>query len=224
MNRKNIKCDNKNIKKSYFYNKNKEVFNIDDIDVNKILVSKKEQYGKHNSFKYFIGYNYNNVIRPLYLFISQTTGYINKFDKNKITMSLMIKDMQLLKSYNKIWKKNEKLMKIDFNTETTYGDDDKYIKTRIKTCRDSIITNFYNKSGSKEIPEEKVPHKGLLIIILDSVIYAYEKYHLQTFLEECKYAKEKTKTNNYIDEELKSESDSDSDSDNGIYIDIDNEE
>ena len=36
--------------------------------------------------------------------------------------------------------------------------------------------------------------------------------------------KEKKKTNNYIDEELKSESDTDSDSDNGIYIDIDNEE
>ena len=47
------------------------------------------------SFKYFIGYNDNDVIRPLCLFISQTTGYINKFDKNKITMSLMIKDMQL---------------------------------------------------------------------------------------------------------------------------------
>ena len=33
-------------------------------------------------------------------------GYINKFDKNKIAMSLMIKDKQLLKNYNKIWKKN----------------------------------------------------------------------------------------------------------------------
>ena len=71
----------------------------------KILVSKKETYDKYNSFKYFIGYNDNDVIRPLYLFISQTTGYINKFDKNKITMSLMVKDIQLLKSYNKIWKK-----------------------------------------------------------------------------------------------------------------------
>ena len=41
-------------------------------------------------------------------------------------MSLMIKDIQLLKSCNKIWRKIEKLMKIDFNTETTYvGDDDK---------------------------------------------------------------------------------------------------
>ena len=78
-------------------------------------------------------YSDNDVIRPLYLFLSQTTGYINKFDKNKITMSLMIKDIQLLKNYNKIWKKNEKLMKIDINTKTTYGDDDKYIKTKIKT-------------------------------------------------------------------------------------------
>ena len=41
-----------------------------------------------------------------YTYFFQTTGYINKFDKNKITMSLMIKDIQLLKNYNKIWKKN----------------------------------------------------------------------------------------------------------------------
>ena len=60
--------------------KAKKIFNIDDIDINKILVSKKEQYGKYNSSKYFIGYNDNGVIRPLYLFISQATGYINKFN------------------------------------------------------------------------------------------------------------------------------------------------
>ena len=89
-----------------FTTKTKKIFNIDDIDINKILISKKETYGKYNSFKYFIGYNDNDVIRPLYLFLSQTTGYINKFDKNKITMSLMIKDIQLFKKYNKIWKKN----------------------------------------------------------------------------------------------------------------------
>ena len=112
------------------------------------------------TFRYFIGYNDNNIIRPLYLFISQMPGYINKFDKNEITMSLMIKDIQLLKKYNKIWKKIEKLMKIDFNTKTTYGDDDgKYIKTKIKTYKDSLTTNFYNKNGSEKITEEKVPHK-----------------------------------------------------------------
>ena len=38
-------------------------------------------------------------------------------------------------------------MKIDFNTKPTHGDDDdKYIKTRIKTYKDSIITKCYNKN------------------------------------------------------------------------------
>ena len=41
MNGNSINFDNKNIKKSDFYNKNKKIFNIDDIDVNKILFSKK---------------------------------------------------------------------------------------------------------------------------------------------------------------------------------------
>ena len=224
MNGKSINVDNKNIKKSDFYNKNKQIFHKDDIHVNKILVSKKKQYSKYNSSKYFIGYHDNGVIRPLYFFLSQTTGYINKFDKNKITMSLMIKDIQLLKNYNKIWKKIEKLMKIDFNTKTTYGDDDKYIKTRLKTYKRSITTNFYNKKGLKIVPEEKIPHKCLSIIIADSVIYTYEKYYPQIFLEECKYVQEKIKTKNYIDEELKSESDSDTDSDSDSDIYIDNEE
>ena len=140
--------------------------------------------------------------------------------------------IQLWKNYNKIWKEIEKLMKIDFNTKTTYDDDDddKYIKTRIKTYKDSITTNFYNKNGSEKIPEEKVPHKCLSVIILDSIIYAYEKYYSQVFLEECKYVKENIETKNYIDEELKSESESDIDSDSDNYsdnetdINIDNEE
>ena len=54
--------------------------------------SLKKKHGKYNSFKYFLGYNDNDVIRPLYLGLSQMTGYINKFDKNKIAKSLMIKD------------------------------------------------------------------------------------------------------------------------------------
>ena len=86
------------------------------------------------------------------MLLDHYTYFFLKFDKNKITISFTIKDIQLLKSYNKIWKKNEKLMKIDFNTKTTYGDDDKYIKARIKTYKDSIITNFYDKKRSKKMP------------------------------------------------------------------------
>ena len=49
MNGRSINFNDKNTKKSDFYNKNKKIFNIDDIDVNKILVSKKEQYGKYGN-------------------------------------------------------------------------------------------------------------------------------------------------------------------------------
>ena len=50
-------------------------------------------------------------------------------------------------------------MSIDFNSKPTYGDDDKYIKTKIKTNEDSITTNFYSEKDSKKISEEKVPCK-----------------------------------------------------------------
>ena len=70
MSTKSINFNDKKINKSDFYNKDKKIFNIDDIDVNKILVSKKETYGKYNSSKYFIGYKGNEVIRPLYLFFT----------------------------------------------------------------------------------------------------------------------------------------------------------
>ena len=61
MRKKNVNFGDKKIKKSDFY-KNKEVAKIDNIDVNKILVSKEEPYGTKNSFKYFIGYNDNDAI------------------------------------------------------------------------------------------------------------------------------------------------------------------
>ena len=40
-------------------------------------------------------------------------------------------------------------MRIDFESKPTYGYDDKYIKTKIKTYADSIITNFHNKKKKK---------------------------------------------------------------------------
>ena len=44
-------------------------------------------------------------------------------------------------------------MSIDFDSKTIYGDDDKYIKTKIKTYKDNITTNFYNKTGFKKVPQ-----------------------------------------------------------------------
>ena len=53
MSGKNINFDEKKIEKNDFY-KSKKLFIIDDIDVNKILVSKKEPYSIKDAFKYLI--------------------------------------------------------------------------------------------------------------------------------------------------------------------------
>ena len=93
----------KKTKKNDFYKKYIYIFNIDDTAVNKILVSKKEPYGKNDSLIYFIGYNDNDVIKPLCLKLSKMTRYINKHEnKNAITMSLRVNDQQHFKKYNKI--------------------------------------------------------------------------------------------------------------------------
>ena len=130
MSGKNINFDDKKIKKSSFY-KDKNVNNIEDIDVNNKLVSKKEPYSTKNSLKYFIGYSDNDIIRPLCLRPPQMAGYARKFGENA-TMSFIVKDKKLLKKYTKIWETIEELMKINFESEPVYGDDDKYIKTKIK--------------------------------------------------------------------------------------------
>ena len=219
MSGKNINFDDKKIKKSIFY-KNIKIYSTDDIDVNNILVSKKESHGNKNLVKYFIGYNDNDIIRPLCIRLPQMTGYARKFDENA-TLSFVVKNKQLLKSYTKTWEKIElmKLMKINFESNPVYGGDVKYIKTKIKTYAGSIITNFHNK----KMPKEKAPCKCLSIIMIDSVFKANEKYYPEPLLEECKYIQENIKIENYINDDLE-DSDSDSDSNNEAESDIDNED
>ena len=71
------------------------------------------------------------------------TDFINEFDedrnknknKNAITMSLKVNDKQLLRNYDKIWKRSESLMRIDFDSKPVYGNDYIYIKTKIKNYK-----------------------------------------------------------------------------------------
>ena len=123
MSGKNTNFDDKKIKKSGFY-KNKKAFQIDDVDVNKILASKKETYGTKSAFIYFIGYNDNDFIRPLCLRLPQMTGYAKKFNEDA-TMSFRANNKRFLKNYNKIWEKVEKLLRIDFESKSIYCDDDR---------------------------------------------------------------------------------------------------
>ena len=80
-------------------------------------------------------------------------------------------------------------MKVEFDSKPVYGDDNKYIKPKIKIYKDIMITNFQGR----KMPKEKAPCKCLSIIMIDSVIKAKKKYYSQTLLEEYKYEQEKNK-------------------------------
>ena len=76
-------------------------------------------------------------------------GYVKHFDSTK-TMSFMVSDKKLLKKYTNIWERVCNLVNIKFDNEPVYGDNDKYIKTKIKSYEGKINTNFQGKKIPKE--------------------------------------------------------------------------
>ena len=113
MSGKNISFNDKKINKSNFY-KNKKPSKIDEINVDKIQVSKRESYGKKGSLKYFIEYIDNDVIRPLCIKFTQTIGYVKHFDSNKT--SFKANDNRLLNKYTKILERVSSLINIKFDS------------------------------------------------------------------------------------------------------------
>ena len=166
---KEINFEDKKINKKEFY-RNKKLFKIEDIHINKILVSKKESYGTKNSLKYFIGYNDDDTIGSLCIRLPQMIGCVNCFDSNK-TMSFKVNNNKLLKKYTEIWEKISNLIGKKVDSEPVYCDNDKYIKTKIKSYGDRVITNFQGK----KIPKESALYKCLTLIILHSVIKVGKK-------------------------------------------------
>ena len=114
-----IDFQDKKINKKDFYN-NKKQFNIKDIDINKILISKPESYGKKNAKKYIIGYN-DDVIRPIRIFLPQMIGYVKFFDDNK-TMSFLADDKEFLKEYTKLREKIKDLICKKIDAGPVYND------------------------------------------------------------------------------------------------------
>ena len=77
-------------------------------------------------------------------------------------MSFKASDNKLLKKNTKIWTRVGSLMNIKFDSEPVYGDNDKYIKTKINSYGDRINTNFQGK----KIPKENASYKCLSLIML----------------------------------------------------------
>ena len=135
------------------------------------------------------------------------------FDSNK-TRSFKVNNNKLLKKYTEIWVKISSLIGKKFDSVPVYGDNDKYIKTKIKSYGDRVIKNFQGKNISNESASYKC-----LSLMLDSVIKVGKKYYPQTLSEECKYEITKKEMENFITDDLSSESDNESNGESGIESD-----
>ena len=91
-------------------------------------------------------------------------GYVKCFDSNK-TMSFKVIDNKLLKKYKKVSEKIRNLMNTKFDSEPVDGDNDKYLKIKIKLQGYKANTNFQGK----KIPKENASYRCLSLIMLDSV-------------------------------------------------------
>ena len=186
--------ETKKINKKDFYN-NKKQFNIEDIDINKILISKPETY-KNNMRKYIIGYN-DNTISPLQLFLPRMIAYLNIFKDGARKMSFFTDNNEFLERYTAIWEKISDLVNKKFDSDPIYNN--KYINTKIRSYNNDIKTNFRNiDNKNNKLPEKNRPYKCLSLISLDSIIKIDKKYYPQTLLQECVYKLINKKVENII--------------------------
>ena len=64
-------------------------------------------------------------------------------------MSFKTSNKKLLKKYNQIWKRVEKLLRTEFDSKLVYGDDNKYIRTKIIMYNSIMFTNFQGKKNTQ---------------------------------------------------------------------------
>ena len=100
MSEKTLKFNNIKINKKEFH-KSKQAIDLDSVITDKIVVSDKFKHSEEG-YKYFIGYQEDEIIRPLCIILPQMNGYIKYFQNGGKNMSLLIK--------NKVWEKKQKSM------------------------------------------------------------------------------------------------------------------
>ena len=189
----------KKINKKDFYN-NKKQFNVEDVDINKILISKPKSYDKSNMKKYIIGYN-DNTIGPLQSFLPKMLDYLNIFKDGTRKMSFFTNNNGFLERYITIWEIISNLINKKFDSEPVYGS--KYINTKIKSDNNDITTNFHDVDDKDtKLPENNKTYKCISLISLDSIIKINGKYYPQTLLQECVYKLINRKVENIITDNI----------------------
>ena len=172
-----------------------------------ILLFLKEFKTIMTHLNYFIGYNYEDKIRPLYIILPQMSGYIKYFENGSKNMSFKIEDEDVHLKYNEIWNKIKSILNVKLRSQPIY--DEKYIKTKVKPFNSLINTLF---SGD-EIPKEKIHYVCIPAVCIDSILRVDKKNYPQVYLEQCKYKIKKRELVSLIDDEVDLISNNSDDSD-----------
>ena len=150
------------------------------VNTEHIVTSDKFKHS-NNGFKYFIGYQEDEIVKPLCIILPQMSGYIKYFENGGKHMSFMIKDDNIFDKYNKIWHKIKEKLNIKFYSMPVY--DQIYINAKVREFDSKIKTNFLGTG----IPKENMHYTCIACITTDSARKMDKKNYPQVYFEECKY-------------------------------------
>ena len=184
------------------FHKSKQPMDLMSANIDQIVASDEFKHNKEG-FKYFIGYQKNEIVKPLCVILPQTNGYIKYFQNRGKNMSFLIKDEEVWEKYEDIWYVIENKLGIKFNSEPVY--DEKYLKAKVREF-DGKIKKFLGNG----VPKENIHYTCIACITIDSVMRIDKKNHPQVYLEECKYRAKNIQMSRFISTELKLDSESDS--------------
>ena len=205
MGEKTLKFNNIKVNKKEFH-RSKQAIELDLVNIGKIVVSDKFRHSEEG-FKFFIGYQENEIVKPLRIILPQMNGYIKYFDNGGKNMSLLIKNIEVWEKYEGIGNVIKDKLNIKFHSQPIY--ENKYLKAKVREFNGSIKTNFLGNN----LPKENTYYTCIACITLDSVLKINNKNYPQVYLKECKYKVKKIRTPRFIDGELESDLESDIETD-----------
>ena len=115
MSEKTLKLNNIRLNEKEFH-KSKQPVDLMPVNVYQIVVSDKFKHS-NQGFKYFIGYQKYEIVKPLCIILPQMSGYIKYFENGGKNMSFLIKDDEVWEKYENIWDLIKNNLGIKFHSE-----------------------------------------------------------------------------------------------------------
>ena len=205
MGEKTLKFNDIKVNKKQFH-RAKKAIDLDLVDTGKIVVSDRFKHSEEGS-KYFIGYQEDEIVKPLCSILPQMNDYIKYFENGGKNMSFLIKNSEVWQKYEDIWDVIKNKLAIKFHSQPIYKN--KYLKAKVREFNGNIKKNFL----SNNVPEDNAYYTFIACITLDSVLKMNKKNYPQIYLEECKYKVKQVRTPRFINTELESDPESDIEAD-----------